>query len=192
VNESPDLPSIAERLAQLRASLRSSPVSLCAFDDTHVDALRQACAADPHIWTIYPVCLAGEHFAPTLAMLRGFDHWALMAVQWEGRTLGMTSFILPTTGRHLEIGATFLDPSLRGTGCNRIVKQLMIDRAFALDHDAVEFKVDTRNGRSRRAVEKLGASLVTVRQRDMTTWTGYCRDTAVYRLDKADWPTAQP
>ncbi len=192
MTEVADGPSITEQLALLREPLRFPPIEIFPFGDDHVDALRQSCAADPDIWTIYPVCMTGEHFARTLAMLRGFERWAMMAICREGGTLGMSSFILPTTGDHLEIGATFIDPSLRGTGCNRIVKQLMIDRAFALGYEAVEFKVDTRNARSMRAVEKLGATLVTVRHRDMTTWTGHCRDTAVYRLDKMAWQTRRP
>jgi RimJ/RimL family protein N-acetyltransferase len=67
------------------------------------------------------------------------------------------------------------------------MKVLMIDHCFACGMSAIELRVDTRNGRSIRAIEKLGAVLVETLRANMATWTGHVRDTAIYRLSRAEW-----
>ena len=66
----------------------------------------------------------------------------------------------------------------------------MIEHAIGCGFDRIEFRIDTRNRRSMRAVEKLGATLEGVMRRQRTTWTGYRRDTAVYALLAEDWRPA--
>ena len=56
----------------------------------------------------------------------------------------------------LEIGNTYYVPKLRGTGFNRRVKDLMLARAFGCGFRRVEFRVDSRNGRSQAAMAKIG------------------------------------
>lgn len=163
-------------------------VRLAPFEDAHVEPLRAACAEDPDIWEIYPVSLAGAHFDPSLRLLRALPGWTMFAVLDDadaGRLVGMTSY-LPVPGAEdvIEIGATYIAPGVRGGPFNAEMKQLMIARAFEQGFAAIQFRIDTRNARSRRAVEKLGATLVEVREGDLTTWTGYVRDTAVYRLGR--------
>lgn len=168
-----------DAMTALRQGLSQPPVAIEPLDDRHVQALRQACAADPDIWAIYPVCLAGAQFNPTLAMIQAQPHWAVFAILCHDRLCGMTSFLRPTEGNHLDIGATYIEPAARGTGCNTIVKQLMIGCAFALGYRAVDPR-RRKAGRCARAVHR----------QDMTTWTGYCRDTAVYRITGATWRKA--
>lgn len=161
-------------------------VRLTPFADAHVEPLRAACAEDPAIWEIYPVSLAGAQFDPSLRLLRALPGWTMFAVldAETGMLVGMTSYLpVPGADNMIEIGATYIAPGVRGGPFNAEMKQLMLTRAFAAGYTAIQFRIDTRNPRSRRAVEKLGATLVEVRKGDLTTWTGFVRDTAVYRLE---------
>ncbi|NIJ67484.1 RimJ/RimL family protein N-acetyltransferase [Sphingomonas leidyi] len=179
-------------MAMLGKPMAGSRVRLAPFGEAHVEPLRAACAEDPDIWEIYPVSMVGTHFDPSLRFLRALPGWTMFAVLdghgnegAAGRLVGMTSYIpVPGTDDAIEIGATYIVPGVRGGPFNAEMKRLMIERAFAGGYAAIQFRIDTRNTRSRRAVEKLGAELVEVRAADLTTWTGYVRDTAVYRLEK--------
>jgi RimJ/RimL family protein N-acetyltransferase len=85
------------------------------------------------------------------------------------------------------VGGTYYVPAERGTGLNSTVKRLLLDRAFASGFDRVQFSIDTRNGRSMRAVEKIGAVREGTLRRNRVTWTGYVRDTAVYSILAGEW-----
>src|SRR3546814_1277459 len=70
--------------------------------------------------------------------------------------VGMSAYIAIDEGRGvLEIGNTYIVSEKRGTGFNRMVKQLMIDRAFSCGFRRIEFRVDARNRRSQAAMAKL-------------------------------------
>jgi RimJ/RimL family protein N-acetyltransferase len=87
----------------------------------------------------------------------------------------------------VQIGRTFFVPRVRGTGINERVKRLMLDRAFGSGFHRAEFKVDTRNGRSMAAIEKLGAVREGTLRKNLVTWTGFQRDTAVYSILAEEW-----
>ena len=76
-----------------------------------------------------------------------------------GAVAGWTRFddghVLPG---EMEIGWTFLGRPYWGGAHNSDMKRLMLDHAFRFV-DQVVFRVGDTNLRSRRAVEKLGASL---------------------------------
>lgn len=178
----------------LSVPLFDAPVCLMPFDDCHIEGLRAACAEDSKIWEIYPLSLLGEHFDGSIALLAILPNWVRFAVLNEHAVVGMTNFIVSDAQPGLvEIGGTYIAPSVRGTSFNRKMKALLIEHAFANGFHTIEFKVDTRNGRSMRAVEKLGARRTATLERNMTTWTGYVRDTAVFQLTGKDWasPTAE-
>ncbi len=87
----------------------------------------------------------------------------------------------------LELGGTYMTPAVRGTGLNGRIKPLLIDRAFEAGFQRIELRIDARNGRSIRAVEKLGATREGVLRRQRRTWTGYLRDTVVLSILKEEW-----
>ena len=63
----------------------------------------------------------------------------------------------------LHIGWTWIGKEFQGTGLNFQMKYLMLKYAFeTLDFDKVEFRIDERNIQSRKAVEKIGATLEVV------------------------------
>jgi RimJ/RimL family protein N-acetyltransferase len=177
--------------SNLLVRLEAPPVRLEPFADTHIEGLRQACAQDDAIWDIYPVSLDPDRFDATLADLRTRANRQIFAVLNGSEVVGMTSYIDgDDRARTVEIGGTYIAPSVRGGPFNRTMKALMIDHAFAQGFGPIGFRVDTRNTRSMRAVEKLGAVRTGTLLRNMTTWTGYVRDTAVFALTREAWSEA--
>lgn len=172
----------------LSQTLTDPPVCLTPFTNDHVEALRAACAEDPDIWEIYPVSMIGDNFDPSLTMFRSMPGWICFAVLDGNRLVGMTHYI-PGRDRDdaIEIGGTYIAPSVRGGAINQRMKRLLIDHGFACGYGFVELRVDTRNLRSIRAVEKLGATRIATLERDRQTWTGYWRSTAVFSIAKVDW-----
>ncbi|NRA10480.1 MAG: GNAT family N-acetyltransferase [Crocinitomicaceae bacterium] len=61
--------------------------------------------------------------------------------------------------KKLEIGWTWIDKSAHGTGINMHIKFLMLEYAFnVLEMERVEFKTDSRNIASKKALIKIGAT----------------------------------
>lgn len=88
----------------------------------------------------------------------------------------------------LHIGWTWIGTQFQGTGLNQHMKLLMLQYAFeTLLFDKVEFRVDERNLKSRRAVEKLGATLEGVLRKDTLMLDGFKRSTCCYGILKEEW-----
>lgn len=153
----------------------------------HREPLRIACAADPDIWQIYPVSMIGAGFDPAFDDILATCNRLPFALLDNGAVVGTSSYFTDLASAVVEIGGTYIVPALRGTGYNRSVKRLMIDRAFALGLRRIEFRVDTRNARSMAAVLKLGARAEGVLRQNRVTWTGYIRDTAIFGLLRGEW-----
>lgn len=172
-------------LEALSKTLHSTRVTLALYEEAHREPLRAACAEDAEIWQIYPHDFGGN-FDASLAKFAANADWVRYVVldrTDSDRVVGMTNYInIDQVSKSLEIGGTYITPSVRGTGLNRAMKDLMIDHAFARDFERIEWRVDTRNKRSQAAVLKLGAEFDRVIEKDRITWTGYMRDTAVFSM----------
>ena len=151
--------------------------------ERHRTGLTAACAADSEIWHIYSSDWSPVGFdANFSAALTSPQRWPF-ALLLDGRIVGMSSYIdADAVPGVVEIGGTYLAPDMRGSGLNARIKRLLIARAAACGFHRIEFRIDTRNGRSMAAVEKLGAAREGVLRRHRVTWTGYLRDTAIYAL----------
>ena len=86
---------------------------------------------------------------------------------------------LDLAASEIEIGWTFLTTRYWGGVYNQELKQLMLEHAFKFV-DNVLFFVGPENIRSRKAVEKLGATLIGTRSR-------FGNESVVYRLAKSDF-----
>ncbi|MEA1786259.1 GNAT family protein [Arenibacter sp. GZD96] len=88
----------------------------------------------------------------------------------------------------LEIGSTWIGTDFQGSGLNSAVKQLMLHYAFAvLGFEKVEFRIDERNIRSRKAVEKLGAQLEGILRQNVYLPDGFKRNTCCYGVLRSEW-----
>jgi len=95
---------------------------------------------------------------------------------------------IDATNKVVHIGWTWLGEHFRGSGLNTHVKFLMLRYAFEkLLYERVEFRIDERNTRSRKAVEKLGATLEGVMRKDIVTKNGRRRNSCCYAILKEEW-----
>lgn len=176
-------------MAELSATLEQGSVRLEPLAEQHLEPLRAACGEDQEIWDIYPVSMLDENFDKAIEAFHDTTNWVRFAVvnSGTGTVVGMTNYINPDHFGVVEIGGTYIAPSVRGSGFNDMMKKLMIDHAFACGFTRIEFRVDTRNKRSMAAVAKLGARHEGTLRKNRITWTGYVRDTAVFGLLKEEW-----
>ena len=175
----------------LGAPMANGDIRLEPLSEVHSEPLKAACAGDPDIWSIYATSYDPEHFDAAFDLIRSRPHWRCFSIFIGERLVGMSCFIGIDLERGvLEIGNTYYVPAMRGTGFNRHVKDLMMERALAEGFRRVEFRVDARNGRSQAAMAKLGAVREGVIRADRITWTGHVRDTVLFSILAEEWRAA--
>lgn len=128
-------------MAELSATLEQGPVRLEPLAEHHLEPLRAACAEDQDIWDIYPVSMLDENFDKAIEAFHDTTNWVRFAVinTRSDAVVGMTNYINPDQHGVVEIGGTYIAPSVRGSGFNDVMKQLMIDHAFAHGFTASNF-----------------------------------------------------
>ena len=110
-----------------------------------------------------------------------------------GRVVGMTTYMnIDLAGPRVEIGSTWYAKSVQRTPLNTEAKLLLLTHAFdTLDCLAVEFRTHFLNHQSRRAIERLGAKLDGVLRQHTRMANGTLRDTCVYSIVPAEWPSVR-
>src|SRR5947208_4836112 len=123
----------------------------------------------------------------------------------DGRVVGSTRFAnleywaWPGRGRAppeppdaVEIGWTWLAADAQRTAINTEAKLLMLGHAFdEWRVRRVNLRTDSRNVRSRTAIERLGAKLDGILRAHMPASDGGVRDTATYSILAEEWPAAK-
>lgn len=106
------------------------------------------------------------------------------------RYAGSTRFgLINWKNKVLHIGWTWIGQEFQGTGLNKNMKFLMLQYAFeTLEFEKVEFRIDERNKKSRKAVDKLGATLEGILRKDVLMKDGFRRSTCCYGILKEEWP----
>jgi RimJ/RimL family protein N-acetyltransferase len=107
--------------------------------------------------------------------------------------VGSTRFLaLRPEHASVEIGWTWLHPSVWGTGANVEAKLLQMQHAFETwGCRRVEWKTDAANERSCRALEALGATFEGIHRKHMLVRDGENRDSAWYSVTDDDWPSVR-
>ena len=110
-----------------------------------------------------------------------------------GKAAGMTTYMnIDAPHRRVEIGSTWYRKGVQRTDLNTHCKLLLLTHAFEkLDCIAVEFRTHFFNQQSRRAIERLGAKLDGILRNHQRTPNGKLRDTCVYSIVAAEWPTVK-
>lgn len=90
----------------------------------------------------------------------------------------------------LHIGWTWIGREYQGTGLNSQMKSLMMEYVFeTMCFEKIEFRIDERNVRSIKAVEKLGAKFEGILRKDTLMLDGFKRSTCCYGILKDEWKT---
>ena len=111
----------------------------------------------------------------------------------EGRIAGMTTYMhIDAANKRVEIGSTWYARRVQRTALNTECKLMLLRHAFeVLDCIAVEFRTHFFNQQSRRGIERLGAKLDGILRCHQRGADGSLRDTCVYSIIAAEWPTVK-
>jgi len=107
----------------------------------------------------------------------------------SGRVAGATRYlnILPND-RGLEIGGTWYGLDFQRTHVNTECKYLLLTHAFeTLKCIRVQLKTDSRNERSQKAIERIGAKKEGVLRNHMILPDGRFRDSVYYSILNTEW-----
>ena len=154
---------------EIQPILVGDRVTLRPLKEEDFSALYHA-ASDPIIWELHP---DSSRYKKEVFEQRFFNgaiesRGALAIIDnSSNRILGSTRFYKwkPDT-KEISIGYTFLTPDQWGNGANSEIKELMLNHIFQFS-EIVWFGVGEINLRSRKAVEKLGATLSHKEEREL-------------------------
>ncbi len=163
----------------------------------HHDALVRA-AQDGELWRLWytavpsPAGMAAE-IERRLALAEAGSMRPFTVLDAAGTVVGMSTYMhIDAKNRRVEIGSTWYGRSAQRTPLNTQCKRLLLGHAFeALACIAVEFRTHRLNTQSRRAIERLGAQLDGILRAHQVGPDGTLRDTAVYSITAAEWPTVR-
>lgn len=163
----------------------------------HREALAEA-ADDGALWKLwYTTVPAPERMAAEIERRLGLREAGTMnpfaVFDAQGRAAGMTTYMnIDAANRRVEIGSTWTRASCQRSALNTQCKLLLLQHAFeTLDCIAVEFRTHRLNTQSRRAIERLGAQLDGILRSHLRMPDGTLRDTCVYSITAAEWPTVR-
>jgi N-acetyltransferase len=174
--------------------LTGTLVRLEPLTSAHADGLWEA-SRDPRTWTWLSILQPSTREELDEWLRAALDAAAAgaelpLVTTTDERVVGSTRYLAlrPEHGS-VEIGWTWLHPSVWGTGVNVEAKLLMLEHAFETwGCRRVELKTDARNERSRGAMEAFGATFEGVHRKHMLVRGGENRDSAWYSVTDDDWP----
>lgn len=178
-------------------ALRGRHVRLKPLQADHADALRAA-AADGELWTLrftsVPGAQPGEAEAYIDAALAQRDAgvaWPFAVLDADGVVVGSTRYYDADRGvPRVKIGYTWCAARAQRTALNTEAKLLLLAHAFdAMGCESVTFETSHENLRSQAAIERLGAKRDGTLRAHMRHRDGSLRDTVVYSIIRAEWPT---
>jgi N-acetyltransferase len=178
-------------------TLNGTHATLAPLSLQHLDGLAEA-ARDGDLWKLwYTSVPEPQHMAAEIERRLSLQAKESMlpftVFDADGRIAGMTSYMnVDAANRHVEIGSTWYAQRVQRTPLNTECKLMLLTQAFeGLSCIAVEFRTHRLNTQSRRAIERLGAQLDGMLRSHQISPNGSHRDTAVYSIIAAEWPTVR-
>ncbi len=179
-------------------TLRSARATLEPLAHRHGDNLIEA-VKDGELWNLwYTAIPRPEAMAAEIDRRLGLQEAGSMlpfAVidNAGGKAVGMTTYMnIDAAHRRVEIGSTWYRKSVQRTDLNTRCKLMLLGHAFeTLNCIAVEFRTHFFNQQSRRGIERLGAKLDGILRSHQVAPNGTLRDTCVYSIVAAEWPTVK-
>jgi N-acetyltransferase len=177
--------------------LRAARASLVPLRADHADALADA-VRDGELWKLWytavpsPDRMAAE-IARRLALQAQGSMLPFTVLDAAGVPVGMTTYMnIDAVHRRVEIGSTWYARRVQRSAVNTECKLMLLGHAFdALGCIAVEFRTHRFNTQSRRGIERLGAQLDGILRAHQRSADGTLRDTCVYSVVAAEWPTVR-
>jgi RimJ/RimL family protein N-acetyltransferase len=179
-------------------TLSSERVTLEPLAQRHCDDL-VAAVSDGELWQLWYTSIPlPENMAAEIDRRLGLQAAGSMLPfaaidNAAGKAVGMTTYMnVDAANRRVEIGSTWYRKSVQRTGLNTGCKLLLLTHAFeTLGCIAVEFRTHFFNRQSRSGIERLGAKLDGILRSHQVAPNGTLRDTCVYSIVAAEWPTVK-
>ena len=182
-------------LAPIRLAGQSA--SLVPLEPHHAAPLAEA-VRDGELWKLWYTSIpAPERMGAEIERRLGLQAQGSMlpfaVLDAGGTPVGMTTYMnVDAAHRRVEIGSTWYARRVQRTALNTECKLMLLRHAFdTLDCIAVEFRTHRFNTQSRRGIERLGAQLDGILRSHQRMADGTLRDTAVYSITRAEWPTVR-
>ncbi len=171
----------------------------------HVSGLERASSGDRESvrFAYVPTAeTAAAYVEQSLARAAGGDYFPFAQVLTGGRVVGHTAFLGPRFWPDdqallaVEVGSSWLHPSVQGSAVNTAAKLLLFTHAFESWGAArVDLKTDERNERARAGIVAVGATFEGV----LRNWQpsaapgeeGYLRNTAMHSITSDEWPATK-
>jgi len=178
-------------------TLTGRHASLVPLSPDHLAGLQDA-ARDGELWKLWytavppPEGMSAE-IERRLSLQAKETMLPFTVLDATGRVAGMTTYMnVDNVNRRVEIGSTWYAARVQRTPLNTECKLMLLGHAFeTLACIAVEFRTHRLNTQSRRAIERLGAQLDGILRSHLVSANGTLRDTAVYSITAAEWPTVR-
>ncbi|HEY2926625.1 MAG TPA: GNAT family protein [Albitalea sp.] len=178
-------------------TLRGSHATLVPLSPDHGPALAEA-TRDGELWNLwYTTVPSPEGMAAAIAQRLTLQQTGSMlpftVLDASGKVVGMTTYMnIDALNKRVEIGSTWYAAAVQRSPLNTECKLMLLTHAFeTLNCIAVEFRTHRLNTQSRRAIERLGAQLDGILRAHQRAANGTLRDTAVYSITAAEWPTVK-
>src|SRR6516225_8560588 len=178
-------------------TLKGDHARLEPLSHAHIDGLVEA-VKDGELWKLwYTFVPKPEDMTKEIDRRLGLQAAGSMlpftVFDAAGRIVGQTTYMnIDATNRRVEIGSTWYAKSAQRGPLNTQCKLLLLEHAFeTLNCIAVEFPTHFFNHQSRRAIERLGAKQDGILRSHQVAPNGTLRDTVVYSITAAEWPTVK-
>jgi RimJ/RimL family protein N-acetyltransferase len=178
-------------------TLTGTHAALVPLAEVHAPALAEA-ARDGELWRLWYTAIPSPEGMQTeitrrLALQQAGSMLPFTVLDAAGVPVGMTTYMnIDSPNRRVEIGSTWYAKRVQRSALNTECKLMLLTHAFEdLTCIAVEFRTHFFNQQSRRGIERLGAKLDGVLRNHQRSPNGSLRDTCVYSIVQAEWPTVQ-
>ena len=166
------------------------------LEEKHYEALLAISLSSPAIWEFTLAVIKNEQdfrkYFDTALKERDtkISYPFAMYDKKENRYVGCTRYAnISFRDKRLEIGWTWIDPLLQGSGINKHNKLLMLQYGFEkLTLNRIELKTSGTNFKSQRAMEKIGAQREGVLRKHSINDLDVVRDTVYYSFISDEWP----
>jgi N-acetyltransferase len=178
-------------------TLKGAHVRLEPLSQAHRDGLIAA-VKDGELWRLWYTSIPSpdgmeKEIDRRLALRAAGSMLPFTVFDAAGVVAGMTTYMnIDAANRRVEIGSTWYAQRVQRTALNTECKLLLLTHAFErLNCIAVEFRTHFFNRKSRQGIERLGAKLDGILRHHQIGHNGTMRDTVVYSIIAAEWPTVK-
>ena len=153
------------------------------------------CCQDKQIWTHMSQTLQTREDVQTYVEQAlanretGTEYPFVIVLRATNEIVGSTRlFDIATAHKRLELGHTWLHPSVWRTNVNTECKYLLLSYCFEqLQFQRVQIKTGHKNAQSQKAIERIGATKEGILRNHMIRPNGEVRHTVMYSVVQEEW-----